>query len=75
MFHQQKTNKENDSQEGKQIRKDLHLLVEEGRKIMGGIVTESLRDAKHTSDRHVNMGGHGSGVVMSSYACWRIDNN
>jgi tRNA A37 threonylcarbamoyladenosine dehydratase len=46
VFERQKTNKTNDTLEGKQFRKDLHLLVDEARNILKGVVVESLERCK-----------------------------
>jgi hypothetical protein len=45
-FERQKTRKANDTTEGKQSRKDLHLLVNEARIVLKGEVVESLDRCK-----------------------------
>ncbi|KAF1911042.1 hypothetical protein BDU57DRAFT_108689 [Ampelomyces quisqualis] len=45
-FTGQKTRKENDSPEGQQFRKDLHMLVDKAREVMQGVVLESLERCK-----------------------------
>lgn len=42
-FKAQKNNKENDSPQRKAFRKILHLLVDESRKLLGGVVKDSLQ--------------------------------
>jgi hypothetical protein len=46
LFERQKNNKQNDSPEGQQFRRDLHLLVDEARKVLDGVVKESLERCK-----------------------------
>ncbi|KAH7083176.1 hypothetical protein BKA63DRAFT_584450 [Paraphoma chrysanthemicola] len=45
-FERMKRRKENDSEQGKKFRTDLHLLVAEARKIMDGVALESLELCK-----------------------------
>jgi hypothetical protein len=45
-FERQKTNKQNDTPEGQKFRRDLHQVVDEARKVMNGVVAESLERCK-----------------------------
>jgi hypothetical protein len=45
-FERMKRNKENDTEQGKKFRADLHELVAEARRILGGVTKESLELCK-----------------------------
>jgi FixJ family two-component response regulator len=45
-FQRQKNRKEQDTPEGQQFRKELHELVAEARRILGGVVSKSLEKCK-----------------------------
>jgi hypothetical protein len=45
-FQRMKRNKDNDTEQGKKFRAELHELVTEARRILGGVVKESLELCK-----------------------------
>jgi hypothetical protein len=50
-FQRQKNKKKHDSPEGQRFRKELHELVAEARRILDGVMRESLVKCKRTSER------------------------